>query len=174
MRSSFSSRYAPSARVEPQPDLWHRLTGQLQTDKNRRYGVGKNQHAELGDLGVGNAFHTAQDGIEEDDDHARKQASLIVGLEKAREGHTNTLHLSDDISHRANDEADHRHDTSRIGVIPIAYKLGDGELPIFPQVRRDQHGQNDITAGPAHQKYRAAIAVVREANETGHGDERGG
>ena len=157
-----------------QPDLRYRLTGQLQADKNRRHGVGKNQHAELGDLGVGNAFHTAQHGIEEDDDHARKQTGLIIRLEKAREGHTNTLHLPDDISHRANNEADHRHDARGIGVIPIAYELGDGELPVFPQVWRDQHGQNHITTGPAHQKYRAAIAVVRETNETRHGDERSG
>ena len=154
-----------------QPDLRHRLTSQLQADKNRRHGVGKNQHTELGDLGVGNPFHPAKNGIEKNDDHPREQAGLIVSLEKTREGYTDTFHLTDHIRHRANDQANHRHYPRSIGVVAIANELRDGELAVFPQVWRDQHGQNHIAAGPAHQKHRATIAVVRETNETRHGDE---
>ena len=59
-----------------QCNLGKGIAGHIDGNKHRRYGVGKDQHAILGDLGVGHTFHATQHGIDEHDPHAHVQAGL--------------------------------------------------------------------------------------------------
>ena len=125
-------------------------------------------------LGIGDALHPAEHSVKEHNDHAREQTRLVIRLEEAREGHANSFHLTDHVSHGADDQADHCHHPCGVGVIPITDELGHGELAVLPQIRRDQHRQNHITAGPTHQEDRPTIAVVRQPDQSRHGNERSG
>ena len=49
---------------------------------------------------------------------------------------------------------------------------GTVNLPYFRRYGRQQHGQQHVAAGPAHQVDRGVIAL--EGDQAGHGDERGG
>ena len=58
---------------------------------------GKNQHAILRDLGVGNAFHTAKDGVEQHDGHPHQHTGLNRHFQESSEDHPNAPHLTRDI-----------------------------------------------------------------------------
>ena len=126
------------------------MARQLQADKNRWHRVGKNQHAKLRDLGVGDALHATEHGIKEYNQHAGKQACFIISLEESGEGHADALHLTNHVGHRANNQANDSHHPRSVGVITITDKLGHREFPVLPQIRRDEHSQNHIAACPSH------------------------
>ena len=150
------------------------MARQLQADKHRRHRVRKNEHAELRDLGVSYALHATEHGIKEYNQHAGEQACFIISLEEPGEGHADALHLANDIGYRANNQANDSHHPRSVGVITITDKLGHREFTVLPQIRRDKHSQNHIAACPSHQKNRAAIPVIGETDQAGHGDKRGG
>ena len=116
--------------------MGNRVARQLQRNEHGRHGVGKNQHAVLCDLGVCDAFHPAQDGVDKDDAHTDKYACFERHFEEAREGHANALHLADHVGQRGGDQAQHSHTARVLGVEAVADELGHRELAVFTQVRR--------------------------------------
>jgi hypothetical protein len=74
-------------------DLRNRVAGEHNGDENGRHHVGKNQDAKLGYLGVGNAFHTAQNGIKKHDNHPDNNACLDLNFQEAGEYNAHAPHL---------------------------------------------------------------------------------
>ena len=92
--------------VDAKPKLRNGIAGQLQRNKDRRHGIGKNQYTVLGNLGIGNTFHAAENGIDEDDSHTDEQAGFKGKLKKTGKGNADTLHLADNIGQRSGDQAE--------------------------------------------------------------------
>jgi hypothetical protein len=97
-------------------------------------------------------------GVEQHDDRADDDAQLDRHAEEVGEGDPGAAHLPGDIGEGDEQRADHRHDAGRLAVIPVADKVGHGELAELAQIRREQQRQQHIAAGPAHQVDRAVIA----------------
>ena len=89
-----------------QANLWQKVTGEVQRDEDGRNGVGEYQHAILRDLGIGDALHSAQYGVDEDDAHAHIHANFKGNLEKTAECHADTAHLADHVGNGSDDQAD--------------------------------------------------------------------
>ena len=104
------------------------------------------------DLRVGDALHAAEYRVHEDDAHADHQADVVVDLEEARERDADALHLADNVRHRRDDEADDGHDAGGLRVVAITDELGHRELAELAQVRCEQHCEQHVAAGPAHQE----------------------
>ena len=150
--------------------LRKRVAGQLQRDEDRRDGVGGDQHAVLGDLGVGNTLHATEHGVDEHDAHTDVEASFVAHRQEAGERHADALHLADNVSHRGDDQADDSHDAGRLRIVTLTDELRHGELTELTQVRCQQHRQQHVAAGPAHQEDRTTVA--KEGYEASHRDER--
>ena len=120
-----------TGHLTAQSQLRQRVAGQLQADKNCRDGVGQNQHAVLGDLGIGNALHATEYRVEEHDHHADEQAGSVFHLQEAGESHANALHLADNIGHRTQDQADNRHYPCGLRIEAIADELRHRELAVL-------------------------------------------
>ena len=73
------------------------VAGHQQGDEDRRHQVGEDQHAVLGHLGIGDALHAAEHGVEEHDRHADDHAGVDVHLEEAREHDADAAHLPGDV-----------------------------------------------------------------------------
>ena len=155
-----------------QAQLRDRVAGQVQRDEHGRNDVGADQHDVLGDLGVGDALHAAEHGVQEDDQLADVDAGVGRHVQEAREGHADTRHLTDDVGQRSGQQADHGHGGSRLRVEAVTDELRHRELAELPEVRCKQHGEEHIAAGPAHEEQTAAVAHV--GDQAGHGDERSG
>ena len=147
------------------------MPSQLKAYEDSGNGIGRNQHNVLGNLRVSNTLHSTQNRVEEDDHHAGVQSGFIVSLQKPRESHANPFHLPDDIGNRTKYQTQHGDHASGIRVIPVADKLGDRKFPVLSEIGCNQHRKDDVAPGPAHQKYRSTIPVVRHPDESGHGDE---
>ena len=61
-------------QLRAEAKLGDRVARHQNRDEDRRHHEGENQHAVLGDLGVGDAFHAAEHRVEEDDGHADHHA----------------------------------------------------------------------------------------------------
>ena len=149
-----------------------RVAGELQRDEDGRDGVGEDQYTVLGDLGVGDTLHATEHRVEEHDDHAGEQPGLEARLQEAGEGHAYTLHLTDYVGQGGGDQADNRHDAGSLGVVTVTDELGHRELSKLTQVGCQQHGQQHVATGPAHQEDGGVVAL--EGDQAGHGDEGGG
>ena len=152
-----------------QSQLRQEITGELQRNKDRRNGVCQDQHDVLRHLGVGDAFHAAKHSIQEDDAHTHVNANITGDAEEARKCHANARHLTNDVRERCSQQAQHRHHAGTLGVKTVANELRDRELAKLAQVRCQQHGQQHVAAGPAHQEQAAAVTHV--GDQAGHGDE---
>ncbi len=150
----------------------NRVAGQMQRDKNGRNRVGQNQHAILGDLGVGDALHAAKNRVHEHDTHTDIDTGGTRNTEEAREGHPDAGHLTDNVGHRRHQQAENRHRTGTFGIVAGAEELGNGKFAEFAQVGGQQHGKQNVATGPAHQEQTAAITHV--GDKAGHGDKRSG
>ena len=155
-------------KITTQTELRQRVSGQSHGDKDRRNRVCNNQYTVLGDLGVSDAFHTTENGVHEHDTHTDENPGCVGNAQETGEGDTDTGHLADDICCRGDDQADNSNRTRSLGVVAVTDKLGHGKFAELPQVRCQQHGQEHIAAGPAHQEQRTAVAHA--GNETRHGD----
>ena len=162
-------RGAGARDVRAQAELRQRVAGELQRDEDRRHQVGGDQHDVLRHLGVGDALHATEHCVHEHDRHADVDTGLARHAEEARERHTNAGHLADDVGQRRSQQADHRHGRRGLRVEAVADELRHGELAELAQVRGQQHRQQDVATGPAHQEQAAAVAHV--GNQAGHGDE---
>ena len=153
-----------------QTHLRDRVIRQLQRDEDCRNGVGHDQHTVLSNLGVGDALHAAKHRVDEHYTHTDEQPGLVVQLQEAGEGDTYTLHLTDYIGQRGDDQAEHRHHARGLRVVTVADELRHRELAELAQVGCQQHSQQHVTAGPAHQEQRGV--VPHEGDQAGHRDKR--
>ena len=64
----------------------------------------------MGDLRVGNALHTAKNGVEKDDAHSDIEPKVVVGLKKTGKCNAHAFHLSDHVCDGDDDEADDGND----------------------------------------------------------------
>ena len=146
--------------------LRQRVAGGTDGDKHGRYRVGEDQHAILCDLGIGNALHAAQHGIDEHDAHAYIQPGVDRYLEETGKDDTHAAHLPCDVGKRNEDQADDGDHARQLRVITVADEFRHGELAELAQVGRQQRGQQHVAAGPAHQVH--ATLVAHEADQAGH------
>ncbi|MPL84631.1 hypothetical protein SDC9_30596 [bioreactor metagenome] len=165
-------RLAAGGGIREQAKRRHRVAGQVERDEDRRDGIGDDQHDILGDLGVGDALHPTEHGIGEDHRGTDVEAGVVRHFEEAREGDAHTRHLADHVGDRDDEQADHADDARRARVEPVADEFRHGELAELAQVGREQHREQHIAAGPAHQIGRGVVAA--EGDDAGHRDERGG
>ncbi len=159
-------------RNRPETDLRNRSTRHHQRDEDGRNHEGKNQNAVLSHLGVGDALHPAENCVDEDDGHSDYYSVGDIYLEKTAEHHPDSAHLSGDIGEGDEDGADHRDQSSRLGVIPLSDEIGHGELAELPQIRRQQQCQQHVAPGPSHQVNRTVVTA--EGDDPRHRDERCG
>ena len=153
-----------------QTQTWNRVTGQLQRDEHSRNGVGNDQHAVLCHLGVGDTLHATHNCVDEDHDSRDHEANGGINFQEAGEGNTSTSHLADNVGNRRYDQADNRYEAGILAVETVADKLGNRKLAKLPQVRSQQHGQQNVTASPAHKE--GGVGVATGSNQTCHGDKR--
>ena len=144
------------------------VAGDLQGNENGGYCIGKNEDDILNDLRVGNALHAAEHGVKEHNAHADKEAGVVVRFQESRARHAHPFHLPDDIGDGNENQAHHGHHAGGLGVKAFADEFRHGELAVFAQVRREKQREQDIPAGPAHEKYRTAIAA--KGDEARHGN----
>ena len=159
------SQSRPVQHLGGQAQLRHRVARDQQRDEDRRRYIGKNHDAILRHLGIGNAFHAAQHGIEEHHRHADKHAGRDLNLQETGEHHPYAAHLPRHIGKADEHQADHGHHAGGMGIIALADEVRHGVLAELAQVRRQQQRQQDVAAGPAHQVHRSVI--------TGKGDHAG-
>jgi hypothetical protein len=69
-------RHIGAGHVGAQTQLRDRVAGELQRDEDRRHRVGQDQHDVLRHLGVGDALHAAEHGVQEHDAHADVDAGV--------------------------------------------------------------------------------------------------
>ena len=78
-------------------ELWNGKSRKAQREEDCGNHEGKNQNAILRHLGVGNAFHTAKDGVEQHDGHPHQHTGLNRHFQESSEDHPNAPHLTRDI-----------------------------------------------------------------------------
>ena len=153
-----------------QAQLRDRIAGELQRDEHRRDRVGDDQHDVLRHLGIGDALHAAQHRVHEHHRRGDQQAGVGVDLQEARERHAGAGHLPDHVGDRDHQQRRHRHQPRGAAVVAVADELGHGEAAELAQVGRQQHRQQHVAAGPAHEIRR--VAVADEGDQARHRDER--
>ncbi|MNC04411.1 hypothetical protein D3C75_518490 [compost metagenome] len=146
-----------------------RVASQLEGNEHRRDGVGDDQYHVLGHLGVGDALHAAEYRVAEHHGSGDPDAGRVAHFEEAGEGNTGTSHLTDHVGQGDQQQADDSGKARTTAVEAITDEVRYGELAELAQVGRQQHGQQHVTTGPAHQVDRSGVAASRD--DTGHGDE---
>ena len=157
--------------VADESQLWDGIAREQHGDENGRNGVGKNHHAVLSDLGIGDTLHAAQSGVKENDGTTDDHTGGHVDGEQARKDQAHSTHLAHDVGHADEQSTDHGNKTSGIGVVSISQKVRHGEFSEFTQKWNHESCEQNKSAGPTHQK--AGGIVARSGNATGHGDESG-
>ena len=152
-----------------QTQLRERVARELQRDEHGRHGVGQDQHDVLRHLGVGDALHAAEHGVGEHDGHTDVNAGVAGHTQEACERNTHTGHLTNDVGERRHQQAHHGNGAGALGVEAVTNELRHRELAELAQVRSQQHGQQHVAAGPAHQEQATAIPHV--GDQAGHGYE---
>src|SRR5690606_24901661 len=145
------------------------VTGQLQRDEYSRNGVRNDQYHVLSHLGVGNTFHTTQYGVNQYHAGGNPDTGGAAYFQEAGEGYTGTGHLTDYVGNRRHDQTDNSDQTRTAAVETVTDKVGHGKLTELTQVRSQQHGQQHVTTGPAHQEGRVNVTYRQQ---TRHGDKR--
>ena len=74
-------RYAIDVAAKAQ--LRDGIARELKGNENGGHRIGEDQDNILDDLGVSDALHATEDGVEKDNAHAHKQAGVIIGFQKA-------------------------------------------------------------------------------------------
>ena len=161
-----------TAQVTAQTQLRQEVARELQGDEHCRHGVSQNQHNVLSHLRVGDALHAAKHGVQEHDAHTHVNTHVTGDSQEARERHTHTGHLTNDVSDGGGQQADHSDHRSALGVEAVTNELRHGKFTELAQVGRQQHGQQHVAASPTHQEQRAAVTHV--GDQAGHGDEGSG
>merc|ERR1712159_67127 len=150
----------------------NRVACQLNGNEHGGNRVSDNQYTVLGYLSVGNAFHATEYRIDEYNNRCDDQTGGGIHFQEAGEGHTSASHLADNVGYRGNDQTDNGYQSRVCAVVSIPDELRNRKLTELPQVRSQQHGQQDVATGPAHKERGVGIATGRD--QTSHGDKRSG
>src|SRR5690606_10337786 len=142
---------------------------QLHGNEHGRNGVGDDQNDVLSHLGVGDALHAAEYCVGEHDGGSTPDTSGAAHFQEAGERHTSTRHLTDYVGNGDEDEADNGYQTCATAVETVTDEVRYGELAEFAQIGCQQHRQQHVATGPAHQVNRGAITTG--SNQACHGDE---
>ena len=102
-----SSRVLAAAVVDSgaEAELRDGISRHEDGEEDRRHEVGKDKHAILRDLRVGDAFHAAEHGVEKHDGGADDDAGSDIHLEEAGEHDTHAAHLAGDVGEGDDDGA---------------------------------------------------------------------
>ena len=160
-----------AGHIPAKAKLGHRIAGELHRDGHRRNEEGDDEDDVLRHLGVGDALHAAEHGIDQHDGHADDDAPADVDLQEARKDDADAAHLPGHIGEADDDGAKHRRLPRPLRIVAVANEIGHGELAELAQVGRQQQGQQNEASGPAHQIDRPAIA--RKGDDARHADEAG-
>ena len=74
--------------------LGYRVACNHYGDKNSGHHIGKNQYAVLGDLGIGNTLHAAENGIHKHHGHTNNYAGRYIHLKEAGKYNAYAAHLT--------------------------------------------------------------------------------
>ena len=149
---------------------WDWVTSQLQRNKDCWNGVCNDQHNVLSNLRVGDALHAADNSVEENNRRTDQQTGQVINFQETRERNANAGHLTNNVGDRCNDQTDNCHGTCGLAVETVTNEFRHSELAEFAQIRCQQHRQQNVAAGPAHQVSRSVVAA--ECNNTSHRNER--
>jgi len=163
-------RHLGASQVRAQTQHRQRVTRQVQRNEHCRDGVSNDQHDVLGHLRVSDALHAAEHRIGKDNRHTQVDAHVSRHVQEAREGHAHTRHLTHDVHHTDDQQADHRHRACGLRVVAVADELRHGELAELAKVRCQQHRQQHISTRPAHEEHGAAVS--HGGQQARHRDER--
>src|SRR3546814_3505507 len=111
------------------------MAGEHDRDEDGPHHVGKDPHAVLRHLSVGDALHATHHRVEEHQRHADDHSGGNVHFQEAAEYDTDTAHLTGHVGERNEDRAHHRDQTRGIGVVTITNEVGHGELAELAQVQ---------------------------------------
>ena len=146
-------------------------TCQLHGNKYCRDSISKNQNTVLGNLGVGNTFHTAKYRITKNDSHPDKNTMTKINLQEAGKGHANTLHLTNNVCQRSSNQAKDSRNTCGSRIKTVTDKGRNRVFTIFPEIRSQEHGKQNVAACPTHEENRGVISL--EGDKACHGNKRG-
>ena len=138
-----------------------------------RNGVGEDHHAILGDLGVGDAFHSAQPGVKVYDSTPDQDALPDFDGKESRKDDSHAPHLPHDVGHADEDGANHGHHPGGVRIVPVAHEVRHCGFAEFAQVRNHQRSEENESARPSHEEFRCPISgggdSARHGNESGCG-----
>ena len=134
--------------------------------------IGNNQYHVLSYLGVGDALHSTQSGINENQHHSDNDTRVNLHFKKAGKHHPNTPHLPSHVSEAYKNGAEYGDKAGYIRVIPIPHEIRHGKFTKFAQVRGQKKGEKNISTCPANKVNRSRVAGKR--NDPSHGNKRSG
>ena len=102
-------------------------------------GVGKGHHAVLCHLSVGDALHSADPSVGEDNRRANHHSKGDADTKELREDNPDSTHLPHDVGHADEDCTNHSHTTGQLRVITVADKVGHGGLTKLAEIRHHQN-----------------------------------
>src|SRR5690606_3960663 len=85
--------------------LRQHMAGHHDRQEHRRHQIGKNQHAVLRHLCIGDALHATEYRVEKYNRHANDDTNIHIHFEEACEHDTDTAHLPGHIGKRHEDHA---------------------------------------------------------------------
>src|SRR5690606_26245311 len=95
--------------------------------------------------------------------------SGVAHFEDAEVAYDDAGHLADHVGHGDQDQTDNRNQTRTAAVETVTDEIRHSKLAELAQVRRQQHRQQYIATGPAHQVDRGGVTTG--SDDTCHGNE---
>src|SRR5690606_21939561 len=120
---TFDNALPGTANLAAKAQLRNRVAGDHHRHIDSRHHVGKDHHAVLCHLGIGDALHATEYGVEEHDRHADHPAGLDAHFQVAREDDTDATHLPGDVGEGDEDHADHGDQPCGLGVIALTNEV---------------------------------------------------
>ena len=146
---------------------WH--ARDLDRHQDGRDQIGDNQHDILRHLCPGNSAHAAQHGADQNARKAHEHRDAEGHIQEALRDDANAHNLRHDINEGRGDQDDNTNQAGRIAAKPRAQEVRHGILAEFPQIWREQNGDQHVTAGPAQDEGKPTIAkgvkAARHADE---------
>ena len=152
-------------------DLGDRHAGDLVGHHGGRDQVGDDQDDVLRDLRPGDGLHAAEHRADEDAAEADEDADREVEVEEAAHDDADAGDLRDQVGERRGDRREDADGPGSMAAVAGAEEVRDRELAELPEVRAEEHGEQHVAAGPAHDVGQAVIAEAED--RAGHADERG-
>ena len=147
------------------------MTGHHDGQEDCRHQEGKDKHAILSHLGIGNPFHAAKYRIEEHDAHTDNHTGIHIHFQETGKHNTGATHLPGHVGKGHKDHADHGHGPRYVRVVTVTDKIGHRKLAKLAKIGCQQHRQQHIAPRPPHQVNRGIVTGV--GNNPRHGNKRG-